>query len=74
MKQSGDDHSAFIAQAPVTSDHARIFGPGEEGPTPILLVKESIDLDPNMMDALGFTINSHAIRIWLVTAGQNGSN
>ena len=39
-----------------------MFGPGEEGVTPILAPKKSTDWDATI-DALGFTMNSHIIRI-----------
>ena len=40
----------------------RLFGPGAEGETPILAPKKSTDWDTTI-DALGFTVNSHTLRI-----------
>ena len=40
----------------------RLFGPGEDGVTPILTPKKSTNWHTRI-DALGFTINSHTLRI-----------
>ena len=40
----------------------RLFGPGAEGVSPILAPEKSTDWD-STIDALGFTINSHTMRI-----------
>ena len=39
-----------------------LFGPGEEAVSPILAPKRSTNWD-STIDALGFTINSHTMRI-----------
>ena len=57
-----DDKTALIASASLASDNVRLFGPGGEGVTPILAPMRSTDWDTTI-DALGFTINSHAMRI-----------
>ena len=36
VQQNPSDQSALIASASLASDHARLFGPGDEGETPIL--------------------------------------
>ena len=38
------DSSVFIASASLASNHARLFGPGEEGATPILAQKKECRL------------------------------
>jgi len=62
VQHSDDDKSALTASATLASDHVRLFCPGEEGVTPILAPKKSTDWD-SKIDALGFTINSHTMRI-----------
>ena len=62
VQHSEDDLTALIASASLGSDHVRLFGPGEAGVTPILAPKKSTDWDTTI-DALGFTINSHTMRI-----------
>ena len=62
VKHSDDDKTALIGSASLASDHVRLFGPGEEGVTPILAPKKSRDWDTTI-DALGFTINSHTMTI-----------
>ena len=59
---SDDDTIALTASASLASDHVRLFGQGEEGATPILAPQKSTDWD-NTIDALGFTIESHTMRI-----------
>ena len=59
-----DDKTALIASASLASDHVPLFGPGEEGVTPILGPKKSTGWDTTI-DALGFTIDSHTMRISL---------
>ena len=61
-QQADDDRSALVASASIASDCVRLFGPGEDGVTPILAPKKSTDWDTSI-DALGFTINSHSLRI-----------
>ena len=56
------DRTAPTASASLASDHVRLFGRGEEGATPILAPKKSTDWDTTI-DALGFTVNSHTLRI-----------
>ena len=62
VQHSDDARSALIASASRASDHVRLFGPGKDGVTPILAPKQSTDWDTRI-DALGFTINSHTLRI-----------
>ena len=62
VQHSDDDKTALIGSASLASDHVRLFGPGEEGVTPILAPKKSRDWDTTI-DALGFTINSHTMTI-----------
>ena len=62
VKHSDDDTTALIASASLASDHVWLFGLGEVGATPILAPKKSTDWDTTM-DALGFTIKSHTMRI-----------
>ena len=63
VRHSDDDKTALIASASLASDHVRLLGPEEEGGvTPISAPKKSTDLDATI-DALGFTINSHTMRI-----------
>ena len=62
VQHSDDDRSALIASSSLASDHVRLFGPGEDGVTLILAPKKSTDWDTTI-DALGFTINSHILRI-----------
>ena len=52
----------LIASASLASDHVRLIGPWEEGVTPILAPNKSAQRDA-MIDALGFTINSHTKKI-----------
>ena len=59
--QHSDDKTALIASASLASDHVPLFGPGEEGVTPIFDPKIT-DWD-STIDALGLAINSHTTRI-----------
>ena len=61
-QHSDDGSTALIAPASRTSDHVCLFGPGEVGVTPILAPKKSTNWD-TMIDALGFTISAHTMRI-----------
>ena len=61
VQHSDDDRSALIASAFLASDHVRLFGPGEDGVTPIQAPKARTDWD-TMIDALEFTITSHTLR------------
>ena len=62
VQHGPEDQSALIASASLASDHVRLFGPGEAGEVPILAPKKSTDWD-TVIDALGFSIDSHAGRI-----------
>ena len=62
VQHSDDDTTALIASASLGSDHVRLFGQVEVGLTPILAPKKSMDWDTTI-DALGFTISSHTMRI-----------
>ena len=62
VQHSDDDTSALTASASLASDHVRLFGPGEEGVTPILAPKKSTDWNTEI-EALGLTVNSHMMRI-----------
>ena len=41
VRHSDDDRTALIASAYLASDDVRLYGPGEEGVTPILAPKKS---------------------------------
>ena len=62
VQHSDDDTTALIASASLGSDHVRLFGPGEVRVTPTLTPKKSTDCDTTI-DALGFTISSHTMRM-----------
>ena len=62
VQHSDDDPTALIASASLASHHVRLFGQGEEGVTPILAPKKIANWDTTI-DALGFTIFSHTMRI-----------
>ena len=62
VQHSDDDTTAIIASASLGSNHVRLFGPGEVGVTPILAPRKLTDWDTTI-DALGFTISSHTMRI-----------
>ena len=64
VQHSDHDTTALTASASLASDHVRLFGPGETGATPILTPKKNTYWN-STIDALGFTINSHTIRISL---------
>ena len=57
-QHSDDDTTAMIVSASLASDHARLFGPVEDGAKPISTPKNSMDWDTTI-DAAGFTIISH---------------
>ena len=62
VQQDSNDRSALTASASLASDHVRLFGPGEIGKTPILAAKKSTVWDTTI-DALGYTIDPHRMRI-----------
>ena len=62
VQHADDDRTALTASASLASDRVALFGPGEEGATPIRAPKTSTDKDTTT-DALGFTVNSHTLRI-----------
>ena len=62
VQQDRSDQTVLIASASLASDHVRLFGPGEEGEIPILSPKKSTNWDTTV-DALGYTINTHTMRI-----------
>ena len=64
VQHSDDDTTALIASPSLASDHVRLFGPGEEIVTPILAPDKSTNWHTTI-DALGFTINSHTMKISL---------
>ena len=70
VQHSDDDKTALIASASLASDHVRFFGPREKGMSPILAPKKSANWD-STIDALGFTINSHTMRISFSRAKAN---
>ena len=72
VQHSDHDASALTASASLASDHVRLFGPGQTGATPIPAPKKSTDWNTTI-DALGFTINSHTMRISL-TREKNRSH
>ena len=61
MQRNASDQTALIASASLASANVRLLGPGEKGETPIL-AKKSTDWN-STVDALGFTINTHNMRI-----------
>ena len=61
VQHSADDRSALITSACLTSNHVRLFGPGEDGVTPIQTPKARTDWNTTI-DALEFTITSHILR------------
>ena len=62
VQHSDDDETALIASAPLVSDLVRLFGPGEERVALSLAPKRSLNWDSTIV-ALGFTVNSHTMRI-----------
>ena len=56
------DQTALVASAFLASDHLRLFGSGEKYEVPILAPKKSTVWNA-IVDALGFTINTHTMRI-----------
>ena len=62
VQHSDDDQTALIASAPIASDHVCLFGPGEEGVSPILGPEKITNRD-STIDALRLHINSHTMRI-----------
>ena len=62
VQLNASDQTALIASASLASDNVRLFGPGENGETPILAPKKSTNWN-STVDALGFTINTHTMRI-----------
>ena len=62
VHHSDDDTAAKNASASVGSDHVRLFGPGVARVTPILALKKRADWDTTI-DALGFTISYHNMRM-----------
>ena len=56
------DRTALVASTSLASDHMRPFGSGENDEVPILAPKKSTDWN-SIVDALGFTINTHTMRI-----------
>ena len=62
VQLNASDQTALIASASLASDNVRLFGPGEKGETPILAPKKSTNWN-STVDALGFTINTHTMRI-----------
>ena len=62
MQHPDDDTTAIIVSASLASDHARLFGPVEDGAKPISTPKNSMDWDTTI-DAAGFTITSHTMEI-----------
>ena len=60
--QHTDDKTALIPSTTLACDHVRLFGPGEEGVTPILASKKNTDWDTTI-DALEFTtVNWQTVR------------
>ena len=62
VQHSDNDKTALIASGSLSSDHVRLFRPGEKGASPILAPKKSTNWDFTIA-ALGFTISSHTMRI-----------
>ena len=62
VQQADADRSPRVASASLASDCVRLFGPGEDGVTPMLGRIKSTNRDTTI-DALGFTVNRHTLRI-----------
>ena len=56
------DQTALVSSVSLASDHVRLFGSGERDEVPILAPKKTTDWN-SIVDALGFTINTHTMRI-----------
>jgi len=62
VQHTPDDATALVASASLASDCVRLFGPAEEGQTPILAPKKSTNWDTTV-DFLGHTIDTHKMTI-----------
>ena len=62
VQRNASDQTALIASDSVASEDVRLFGRGEKGETPILTPKKNTAWN-STVDALGFTINTHNMRI-----------
>ena len=62
VQRNASDQAALLASTSLASDNVRLFGPGKNSETPIRAPKKSIDWN-STVDALGFTINTHTMRI-----------
>ena len=56
------DQTALVASSSLASNQVRPFGSGEKDEVPILAPKKSTDWK-SIVDALGFTISTHTMRI-----------
>ena len=56
------NQTALAASASLASDHVRLFGSGEKDEVHILAPNKSTDYN-SIVNALGFTINTHTVRI-----------
>ena len=56
------DRTALVASGSLASDHVRLIETGEKDEEPILARKKSTGWK-SIVDALGFTINTHTLRI-----------
>ena len=63
VQQDPSDQTACIASASLALDHIILFGSGDEGEIPILFPKKSMNWDTTVKNALGYTINTHIMRI-----------
>ena len=63
VQQADADRSPLEASVSLASDCVRLFGPGENGVTPIVAPKKSTYWNTTI-DALEFTVNSHTLTIF----------
>lgn len=63
VQHSADDMTTLTASTFPASDHVRRLVRGEDGVNPNLAPKPSPNWDTNN-DAMGFSVNSHLLRIW----------
>ena len=59
------DQTALVASSSLASDHVRLFGSGEKDEVPILAPNKSTEWN-SIVDALGFTINTHTMWISII--------
>ena len=62
VQNSDDDTTAFVASTFLSSNHVRLFGPGEVGVAPIPTPQKRTDWHTTI-EALGLTFSSHTMRM-----------